>query len=569
MPTDLLSALSHAGDVAPAAAAVLLAVVGLGWGATRIARSLRFGRPAKVIGTVGHRKIGISVRDSTMHVHVVGQTGTGKSTLLVHLALQDVRAGRAVAMVDPVGDISADFLAVLPPGAEDRLCVIDASDKDWAVGLDLLRGDPELVGEHLDGLFARLFPDSWRAKQQVWLRRAILTLAGTGATLVDVPRLFAEAEFRARTVQALEGADHAIRRLVAEWKAYDEMSATARAQAAGPLAGKLDLLLLRASVLHILGQPTDRDPLELLDRGGIVILRAPQGQIGESAASLLSTAFVALVWDHMRARARTSKRPPVTLIVDECQMAFSARSLIEMLDLGRKWGLCAVLANQYLGQLGAPLGKAIAANCRTKIVFQVSDEDAWTLGGPSRGYAALGADRLGGLPVYQAAVRSRARPPVVVKTRPPARGSPDRARAARDASRRRWGRSRRDVEALLSGIPSGLQGEKQNAPSDLLQYGTKNGDEVWVKKDIHHLHRLLTERDLRVLRRIVGEGQVLGPVLRAEEFKGDSALAARRLARLLQLELVEKARAGPEGGRSPLVWAATEKGREVAGVEET
>ena len=105
-------------------------------------------REGKVLGTADHnvgveRPAAISVEDARHHIHVIGETGTGKSTLLARLVLQDAEAGRSAVVIDPKGDLVNAVLVRLPEGAEERICVIDPEDKISAVGLDVLAGDDQ------------------------------------------------------------------------------------------------------------------------------------------------------------------------------------------------------------------------------------------------------------------------------------------------------------------------------------------------------------------------------------------------------------------------------------------
>jgi DNA helicase HerA-like ATPase len=86
------------------------------------------------------RPVAIAAEDARHHLHAVGETGTGKSTLLANLVLQDAAAGRAAVVIDPKGDLVESILERLPEGCEDRTCVVDPDDRKDAVGLNVLAG---------------------------------------------------------------------------------------------------------------------------------------------------------------------------------------------------------------------------------------------------------------------------------------------------------------------------------------------------------------------------------------------------------------------------------------------
>ncbi|MGQ0668288.1 MAG: helicase HerA domain-containing protein, partial [Actinomycetota bacterium] len=142
--------------------------------------------------------VAISVADARHHIHVLGQTGTGKSTLLARLALQDAEAGRAAVVIDPKGDLVETILERLPEVAWDRTCLIDPTDPSVAVGLNVLSGpDPELVADQIAGIFKRIYQNHWGPRSDDILRGACLTLAQIpGATLAEMPLLLTHDEWR-------------------------------------------------------------------------------------------------------------------------------------------------------------------------------------------------------------------------------------------------------------------------------------------------------------------------------------------------------------------------------------
>jgi NAD(P)-dependent dehydrogenase (short-subunit alcohol dehydrogenase family) len=129
-----------------------------GWGGCRLERAgAKTAAPSRlllstgrVLGRADHpgvsRQVAIATEDARHHFHVVGETGTGKSTLLANLVLQDAEAGRAAVVIDPKGDLVEAILERLPKGCEDRTCIVDPDDRKDAVGLNVLAGsDQDLV----------------------------------------------------------------------------------------------------------------------------------------------------------------------------------------------------------------------------------------------------------------------------------------------------------------------------------------------------------------------------------------------------------------------------------------
>src|SRR5439155_26127953 len=131
--------------------------------------------------------------DARHHTHVIGATGSGKSTLLINLILADVEAGRGVAVLDPKGDLVTDVLARLPQECGGRLVILDPVEVDAPAALNILDTtgrDPELVVDHVVGVFRRLYQAYWGPRTEDVLRSACLALTlRAGTTLAHVPVL--------------------------------------------------------------------------------------------------------------------------------------------------------------------------------------------------------------------------------------------------------------------------------------------------------------------------------------------------------------------------------------------
>jgi Type IV secretion-system coupling protein DNA-binding domain len=405
------------------------------------------------------RPVALGVEDSRYHVHVMGATGTGKSTLLTNLIFGDVAAGRGVVAIDPKGDLISDILDRLPATAADRVVLLDPDERSATPALNVLQGDDvDLVVDNVVGVFRRIFENFWGPRTDDVLRAACLTLLHRGqkATLDEVPELLTDGDARRARIAGL---DDPI--LNGFWAWYEAMSEAQQSQLIGPLMNKLRAFLLRDFVRRVVGSAQSSFEMADVLNGGICLVRVPKGVLGEETARLLGSFVVAAVWQAVTARARSGEKARVdaALYVDECQNFLTLpRSLDEMLAEARGYRLSLVLAHQHLGQLPHGLREAISTNARSKLFFAMSPEDARSM---ERHVAPeLSAHDLSHLGAYQVAARliveGEDQPAFTLRTRPALDAQPGRAALVRLAARRHAGTTaprdeRAAVEQRMSG----------------------------------------------------------------------------------------------------------------------
>lgn len=380
--------------------------------AKTVAVPKRLSQEGKPLGVSNHqgdkRQVAIDVADAAHHVHVIGETGTGKSTLMARMVLADAEAGRAAVVIDPKGDLVSSIAERLPKGAENRTCILDPTDKDVAVGLNVLQGeDPDLAVDHVVSVFKRIWERSWGPRSDDIMRAVCLTLTRIpDATLAEVPLLLTSREVRA-AVRYRSHRFHDLGDVVGFWEQFEKMGEQQRSQSIAPLMNKVRAFLLRGPVRAIVGQAKPKLNIpELIENGGLLLVRIPKGTLGEETSRILGAFVVARVWQACMTRADLAEeeRKPVGLYVDEMHNYLALpRSFEDMLAEARAYGLSMVLAHQHLGQLPHDMRDALAANARTKIVFAVSPDDARSL---DRHFAPLLSDYdLASLGAFEAACR--------------------------------------------------------------------------------------------------------------------------------------------------------------------
>jgi hypothetical protein len=401
------------------------------------------------------RPLALSIPDSLKHLHIIGPTGVGKSTLLLNLIAQDMAAGRGVVVLDPKGDLVRDVLDRVPEHRVGDVIVLDPTDEERPVGLNLLSGSgeaPELVVDQIVGIFANLFKSNWGPRTDDVLRSALLTLAGVpGATLVEVPLLLADTEVRRRLVGRV---DNPVLRQFWGW--YNGLSAGERSQVIAPLSNKLRAVLLRRRLRNVLGQAEPRLDLDAaLAQQKILLVPLTKGLLGEEAAALAGSLVVARVWQAVQRRTAMAPtdRPLTFAYIDEFQdYLHLPMGVADVLAQARGLGLGLALAHQHLGQLPPALREAVLANARSRVIFQVSS-------GELAPY--LTAADLQGLAAYEVAMTlsagARVVPPVTAATTlpPEVTGMGERAR---QQSRETYGIDRAEVEAAIHARHEGRPG---------------------------------------------------------------------------------------------------------------
>jgi hypothetical protein len=327
--------------------------------------------------------IGVSVHDARHHLHVPGPTGTGKSTLLLNLAVADARAGRGLAVFDPKGDLIRDLLARLPASVADRLVLVDPDEHAAPAALNLfdLAGDPEGVADQLVGVMAKVWAQYWGPRTDDLARHAVLTLAHVpGATLADLPVLLADAGYRRQVMgQVRRRADEVMAAgLSAFWSWYDDLSPGQASTQVGPLLSKLRAVLTRRFAAQLFGVGASTFRLTDVLDGGVLLVRLPP-TLGEDTVRLTGSLLLAALLHAASSRADQPEtdRLDASLILDEAHTFLHLPVGVDTaLATARALRVSLVLAHQHLGQLTASMAGAIDANARNKVFFTLPPRDA-------------------------------------------------------------------------------------------------------------------------------------------------------------------------------------------------
>lgn len=409
-------------------------------------------RRGRLLGrTPGGRPVRFSDADALRHLLLTGPTGTGKSTLILQLVLQDIRAGNSVLLLDPKGDLVDDVLQRYPEDRLDDLVVIDPHDVA-PVGVNPLYrpAEPALVADQLLGIFTQLFKDSFGPRTADVLGASLLTLARWGqGSLAVLPLLLTNPALRRHIV----GSTPDPLGTGPFWAWYERLKDAERQQIIAPSLNKLRPFTVRPDLRAVLGQVEPRFALSDLVRGRrVVLVNLAKRSLGPESSALLGTVLLNQAWQTLQTRGDVpiAKRRRIGVYVDEIADYLRLPGDVgELLIQARSLGVSFTLAHQHLGQLPTELRAAVLANARSRVLFQLASDDARTF---AAGHGELEPADLMGLEPYEAYAGllqdNQVQPYVSLRTEPPSAAEQADTKP-RQHSRQRFGRPRSETDAAL------------------------------------------------------------------------------------------------------------------------
>jgi hypothetical protein len=347
---------------------------------TKLAPSYLFNQ-SYVLGINEHQRqrfeVGIDTNQRLKHLHIIGGTGMGKSTLLHSLISQDIAHGIGYCVLDPHGDLIDTVLKSIPPERINDVVLIDPSDSDYPVGLNILQAhsdiERELLASDLVALFKR-FSTSWGDQLHSVLANAIMALLYNTKPghIGDLRKFLIEPAFRASTLQSCTDEE-----LVYYWhKEYPLL----KTSSIGSILTRLDSFLRPKSIRAMVCQHQGLDFHDLMNSNKIVLVKLAQGLIGGENSYLLGALIVAKLQQAALARQQqtATTRTPFFCYIDEFHH-FITPSLNTILSGARKYGLGLICVHQDMQQLqrvDSDIASSLMSNAGTRICFRLSDTDA-------------------------------------------------------------------------------------------------------------------------------------------------------------------------------------------------
>jgi len=329
------------------------------------------------------RPVYVGFEDRRKHVYIIGKTGTGKSVLLEDMAIQDIKAGYGVCVIDPHGDLIDNIVKFIPPNRAEDVIYFDPSDTERPMGLNLLEAKTEdqkhFLTTSIINLMYKLY-DPQRTgiigpRFEHAVRNAMLTvMSDPGSTFVEVVRVLTDPKYVQEVLPKVQ--DPIVRRY---WT--DQIAQTSdfhKSEVLDYIVSKFGRFVTNKTMRNIIGQSKSAFDFRVcMDEGKILLINLSKGKLGEENSSFLGLVLIPkiLVAAMSRQEIPEEKRRDFFLYVDEFQN-FATPDFATILSEARKYHLNLTVANQFIGQMEEEVKNAVFGNVGSLVSFRVGVTDA-------------------------------------------------------------------------------------------------------------------------------------------------------------------------------------------------
>lgn len=335
-------------------------------------------------GLFGLSRLRVAESDRQTHTYVVGITGKGKSKLLEHILFQDIVSGRGCGVLDPHSDLVGDLLQYLHSHPEkasphmERIIYVDPSRRDHLVPFNVLASDnsPYETAQNVVEAFRRTWPQALAEAPRFAniVTACVLTLIPNKLTLVELPRVLTDTQFREHLLQRVSDPE-----VITFWRERYEKWGRETPVIIESVLNKVTAFTFNPQLRLILGADENRlNFRQIMDEGKVLLVDL--GRCDAETRRLVGSLIVIGLEQGARSRkdARGNRRP-FYFCIDEfqdfCANDGAAQTLAQILSECRKFGLHLTLAHQTLAQINERM-KGALGNIQLKIVFGVSRQDA-------------------------------------------------------------------------------------------------------------------------------------------------------------------------------------------------
>lgn len=321
--------------------------------------------------------------DRRRHTYIIGKSGTGKTTLIANMAIDDIRKGRGVAVIDPHGDLCNTILDYVPSHRINDCCYFNPADPDYVYPLNVLEAkndsQKELIASGVLSIFKKLYGNvSWGPRLEHILRNAVLTLVNTpGSDMTHIVEILTNKNYRDRVVAGLTN-----QTLINFWhNEFAKMDPKFQNESVSPILNKVGQFIASTNIRNTVAHAKSKINIqEIMDQKKILIADLSTGRLGEDNSALLGAMLITQIQLSAMNRVfqAAEDRADFFLYVDEFQN-FATDAFIKILSEARKFKLNLIIANQYMAQLDRTIQDAILGNVGSLMSFVVGNQDAFVL----------------------------------------------------------------------------------------------------------------------------------------------------------------------------------------------
>lgn len=328
--------------------------------------------------------IGLTLEERRRHMYIIGATGMGKSTMLLHMIQQDIQNGKGLAVIDPHGELAKTVLHAIPLERIKDVVYINPYDTKHPISLNLLElpkgldeteleREKDLIVSSFLSIMHKLYLDKYVGpRMEHILRNTILTaLELENPTIETIHKLLINENFRREARKQIKD-----KMLKSFWRdEFEKQSVKQKTDSVLPITNKLGRFLTTMLTRNIVSQPTSTIDFEdILNSKKILICNLSKGEIGEDITTFLGSLIIAKLQLAALRRIHMSQEERVDffMYIDEFQN-FATSSFAQILSEARKYRLNAILAHQNITQIkDDDLIDTILANSGTVVSFRTA-----------------------------------------------------------------------------------------------------------------------------------------------------------------------------------------------------
>jgi len=425
---------------------------------------LEMGKDGIILGINSYRGKDTEIRmgrdDRVRHFYTIGQTGTGKTNIMLNMITQDIRNGDGCCYIDPHGTDIQTILARIPKERIDDVIYFDPAYTARPMGLNMLEFDPKypeqktFVVNELMGIFNKLFDMKTTGGpmfEQYFKNSAFLAMEDpeSGCTLLEISRILADKEFRDMKLSKCKNPIIKQFWVSAEQTTGDQGLANFVPYITSKFDNFISNDIMRPVVLQ---EKSVFNFREIMDNKKILLVNLSKGRLGEINANLIGLVLVGKIQMAALSRVDMFGKPmnDFYLYIDEFQNV-TTDSIASILSEARKYRLSLNIAHQYISQLEENIKNAVFGNVGSMAVFRVSSEDAEFLEKrflPT--FKASDLMRIENRNAYVSMlVNGQPTRPFNMATLPPERGNPELVDDLKQLSYMKYGRDREEVEGEI------------------------------------------------------------------------------------------------------------------------